>query len=69
MQPLRDESGGVMKAIDFVARDGAGGVARSVVAAGESAVVPLDDGQEMSFNLLQVDLIGQQRRATIWSSH
>ncbi|APX10924.1 Ig-like domain-containing protein [Tateyamaria omphalii] len=50
-----------MKAIDFVVRDGAGAIQRGVVPAEGNAAVSLTQGQEISFNLRQVDLAGQQR--------
>ncbi|MEL6451945.1 MAG: Ig-like domain-containing protein [Pseudomonadota bacterium] len=50
-----------MKAIDFVVRDGAGAIQRGVVPQDGNTSVALKSGQEISFNLRQIDLIGQQR--------
>ncbi|GGX50977.1 hypothetical protein GCM10007385_19400 [Tateyamaria omphalii] len=50
-----------MKAIDFVVRDGAGALQRGVVPVDGGTTVSLSSGQEISFNLRQVDLAGQQR--------
>ena len=50
-----------MKAIDFVVRDGAGALQRGVVPADGNTTVALTSGQEVSFNLRQTDLAGQQR--------
>ena len=50
-----------MKTIDFVVRDGAGALQRGVVPIEGNATVALTGGQEVSFNLRQVDLTGQQR--------
>ncbi|MBV7409001.1 MULTISPECIES: Ig-like domain-containing protein [Roseobacteraceae] len=50
-----------MKAIDFVVRNGAGAVQRGVVPVDGNTAVSLTSGQEISFNLRQIDLAGQQR--------
>ena len=50
-----------MKAIDFVVRDGAGAVQRSVVPAEGNTSVALTSGQQISFNLRQTDMASQQR--------
>ena len=50
-----------MKAIDFVVRDRAGAVQRGIVPAEQDALVTLSSGQEVSLNLRQIDLAGQQR--------
>ncbi|WP_299554816.1 Ig-like domain-containing protein [uncultured Tateyamaria sp.] len=50
-----------MKAIDFVVRDGAGALQRGTVPIDGGTKVSLTSGQEVSFNLRQVDLAGQQR--------
>lgn len=57
----RGESGGVMKAIDFVVRDGAGALQRGVVPVDGDTSVALGSGQEVSFNLRQIDMAGQRR--------
>ena len=50
-----------MKAIDFVVRDRAGAVQREIIPADQDAMVTLSSGQEVSLNLRQIDLAGQQR--------
>ncbi|MEL6885040.1 MAG: Ig-like domain-containing protein [Pseudomonadota bacterium] len=50
-----------MKAIDFVVRDGAGALQRGVVPADGNATISMISGQEVSMNLRQIDLAGQQR--------
>ena len=50
-----------MKAIDFVVRDGAGALQRGVVPAQGDTSVSLGSGQEVSFNLRQIDMGGQRR--------
>ncbi|WP_299730280.1 Ig-like domain-containing protein [uncultured Tateyamaria sp.] len=50
-----------MKAIDFVVRDGAGALQRGNVPVDQDTTVALTSGQEVSFNLRQIDLAGQQR--------
>lgn len=50
-----------MKAIDFVVRDDAGALQRGVVPVDGGTAVSLTAGQEVSFNLRQIDLAGQQR--------
>ena len=50
-----------MKAIDFVVRDGAGALQRGVVPIEGNTTVALTSGQEVSFNLRQIDLAGQRR--------
>ena len=51
-----------MKTIDFVVRDNAGGLQRGVVASeAKSHVIQAGAGQEISLNLRQTDLAGQQR--------
>lgn len=51
-----------MKAIDFVVRDNAGGLQRGVVSSeSKSHVIQAGAGQEISLNLRQTDLAGQQR--------
>ncbi|WP_299045714.1 Ig-like domain-containing protein [uncultured Tateyamaria sp.] len=50
-----------MKAIDFVVRDGAGALQRGVVPVEGNTTVALTSGQEVSFNLRQIDLAGQRR--------
>ncbi len=52
-----------MKAIDFVVRNGAGALQRGVVAADNNGfVLKATAGQEISFNLRQVDLQGYSRQ-------
>lgn len=50
-----------MKAIDFVVRDGAGALQRGVVPEQGDTAVTLSSGQEISFNLRQIDMLAQQR--------
>lgn len=50
-----------MKAIDFVVRDGAGALQRGSVPVDQNTNVTLASGQEVSFNLRQIDLAAQQR--------
>ncbi|WP_415921137.1 Ig-like domain-containing protein [Tateyamaria sp. SN6-1] len=50
-----------MKAIDFVVRDNAGALQRGVVPAEGNTSIALTSGQEVSFNLRQTDMLGQQR--------
>ncbi|MFC6584698.1 BapA prefix-like domain-containing protein [Sulfitobacter aestuariivivens] len=51
-----------MKAIDFVVRDGAGGLERGTVSSdARSYVITAETGQEISLNLRQTDLQGQVR--------
>ena len=51
-----------MKAIDFVVRDGAGGLQRGVVSSeADTHVIQAQSGQEISLNLRQIDLTSQQR--------
>ncbi|WP_299292702.1 Ig-like domain-containing protein [uncultured Tateyamaria sp.] len=50
-----------MKAIDFVVRDGAGALQRGVVPEDGNTSIGLTSGQEISLNLRQIDLAGQQR--------
>ncbi|MEP1963591.1 beta strand repeat-containing protein [Tateyamaria sp.] len=50
-----------MKAIDFVVRDGAGALQRGVVPGEGDTAVSLGSGQEVSFNLRQIDMAGQSR--------
>ncbi len=51
-----------MKAIDFVVRDGAGGLQRGVISnQGNSHIIQAGSGQEISLNLRQSDLQGQVR--------
>ena len=51
-----------MKAIDFVVRDGAGGLQRGVVSSeAQTHVIQAETGQEISLNLRQTDLQGQVR--------
>jgi len=52
-----------MKAIDFVVRDGAGGLQRGVVPSeARSHVIQAGSGQQISLNLRQVDLQSHQRQ-------
>ena len=50
-----------MKAIDFVVRDGAGALQRGSVPVDQNTNVTLASGQEVSFNLRQIDLAAQHR--------
>ncbi|WP_415402280.1 BapA prefix-like domain-containing protein [Tateyamaria sp. SN3-11] len=50
-----------MKAIDFVVRDGAGALQRGVISQDGNTSVALTNGQEISLNLRQADMAGQQR--------
>ncbi|MEM8654376.1 MAG: Ig-like domain-containing protein [Pseudomonadota bacterium] len=50
-----------MKAIDFVVRDDAGALQRGVVPVDGGTAVALTSGQEISLNLRQIDMMGQQR--------
>jgi hypothetical protein len=51
-----------MKAIDFVVRDSAGGLQRGTISADEQlSVIQAGSVQEISLNLRQIDLQGQQR--------
>ncbi|MGJ8617606.1 MAG: Ig-like domain-containing protein [Sulfitobacter sp.] len=51
-----------MKAIDFVVRDNAGGLQRGTVSSeAQTHVIQAQSGQEISLNLRQIDLAGQQR--------
>lgn len=50
-----------MKAIDFVVRDSAGALQRGAVPSDGNAVLTLGDGYQVSLNIRQTDLAGQQR--------
>ncbi|MEM6371880.1 MAG: Ig-like domain-containing protein [Pseudomonadota bacterium] len=50
-----------MKAIDFVVRNESGALQRGIVPIDQNTTVGLSGGQEISLNLRQIDMAGQQR--------